>query len=225
MTTREKSEDHFRIRCHKETIAFAVVIALIALFLSASGSAEQVNLSEVALLNITQSSFKLSDGQADYFVHIKNEGQVLLKDVQVIDSLPSGMVYIEPEGSSDLPLLKGIENYVDRTTKTLTWYLENMDTSQERWLNFTVQLLDPAANPSLHEVRAEGWAFGYLIKGRPFLPAVPYFSIAANSEEDKACNALPLLPAAIVLAPIEENASMIINEVGLQNESNLQIDA
>ncbi|MCX6677352.1 MAG: hypothetical protein NTU95_05340 [Methanothrix sp.] len=200
-----RGKDCFQKRIYKTIKAVALGMAIMALFLLVSAKEVQVNLSEDALLTITQSLYELADDGAKYSVQVKNEGQVLLKNVSVVDALPPGVLYIGPKSTSSLPLLKCIEHEDGITTK-LTWYLEDIDTGQNKWVNFTIQKVDPSANLSLHEVRAEGRAFGYLIKGIPLNQAERY---SAHVIETKAVDAfLMLLPEAIIVNATRENASI-----------------
>jgi len=207
----QRCKDCFQRRIHRAIKALALGIAITALFLLVSAKEVQVDLSRDALLNITQSLYKLTDDGASYSVHVMNEGQILLKNVHVMDALPPGVLYFGPKGASGLPLLICIE-HEDGITKNLTWYLKDIDTGQDKWVNFTVQKVDPSANLSLHEVRADGMAFGYLIKATPFTLAELY---SAPVVETRAIDALLApLPAAITEAATGENTS-IGNDVGV----------
>lgn len=215
----ERGTDCFQKRIHKAMKTLALCIAIMALIQTAPARDMQVDLSKDALLNITQSRYELTDDGANYFVQVKNEGQVLLKNVNVMDALPPGVEYIGLNGTGDLPLLICEENYINRSTKNLTWNLEDIDTERDKWVNFTVRKVVNSAVLSHHEVRATGMAFGYRIDATPLISAEQNSALEEETKPTHVVETTAIagfsmpLPAAIAENATGENTS-IDNDLG-----------
>jgi uncharacterized repeat protein (TIGR01451 family) len=200
----ERNKDGSNVDTNKSVKMLALGMAMVVLVLMASAKDVQVDLSRDARLNITESKYQLIDGKANCTVQVKNEGQILIKNVRVKDFLPSGVAYHESNTVDDLPLLIRIEHEAG-LVKNLAWYVGDIDTGKDRWVNFTVQIINKSVNLSNHIVQAEGEAFGYLIRGPNITSEV--------------LNSVPVVETETINAPSESLAGTIADTANMMNDS------
>lgn len=218
-----KNRNNSPKRDGKATRTLVLAVVMLSLLLTASAISIKVDLAKNASINITRAIFEQSGNATDYSVQVKNEGEILLRNVLVTETLPPGVTYSKLKSSNPIPLLKCIGNNLNGSTKSLIWYLDSIGSGQERWINFTIRKNNILVNLSQLEVRAEGMALGYNVEGSPLLGAVPSAPQEAPGKEISTNDILSsnLGDAIRTGLELEENMSLAHTGLGMNNVSDL----
>lgn len=160
--------DENKIKMIGGTVIRIVLLALVLLMFylpTCAKSAEDVtvHLEKYANINISKDVIKASstsDNNVTYLIKINNTGEIELKNVAVVDSLPPGMKYIDSKykDSDDKFLLRCLDIGEKGETNNVTWNLGNLSTSQEKVIELNVSKITRNANEWGYKIYAEGQA-------------------------------------------------------------------
>ncbi|MCX6677351.1 MAG: DUF11 domain-containing protein [Methanothrix sp.] len=107
--------------------------------LACAGSASEiyVHLEKYAAISINgtvTNTSGSSDENLSYLIKVKNIGEIELKNVKVVDTLPPGTRYIDSKykNSDEVFLMRCLDVDENGETKNVTWKLGNLGTSQEK---------------------------------------------------------------------------------------------
>jgi uncharacterized repeat protein (TIGR01451 family) len=93
-----------------------------------------------------------------YWIKITNDGNILLKDLEVTDLLPPKIIYQDSNllGKKDVLLSKCREDNEDGTTKKVIWGIGDLNTGQTKWIELKVQRENSQINDLYDKIIARG---------------------------------------------------------------------
>jgi uncharacterized repeat protein (TIGR01451 family) len=89
-----------------------------------------------------------------YRINIKNVGANHLNEVEIIDELPYGVAYLSSNyvNSSDPLKILCLQYNRNGSARSISWYLGELGTGQERWLELRIAKIAKSINASTNEV-------------------------------------------------------------------------
>jgi len=114
--------------------------------------------------NCTESS----DENASYLIKVENNGELELKNVKVVDTMPPGMKYKSSmyENSDEEFVMRWLDLGESGQTKNITWILGSLNTGQGKKIRLSVSKTKDA-NKWNYSIYAEGQALNnYLVSDR-----------------------------------------------------------
>lgn len=127
-----------------------------------------VQLEEFAAISINKTItniYRPPDEIVYYLIRVRNEGEIELQNVKVVDLLPQGMKYVDSayNNSNAKFLLRCIEIGENEETKSVTWMLGSLETGQEKEIVLTVSKTNMNNSEMGFKIYAEGKALNNYI--------------------------------------------------------------
>ena len=127
----------------------------------------EIGLFEDAAMNVlaihTNYTMAINGNVTTYRILVKNDNKTRLKDVVLDDTLPANKCYLESKcfnesggqvSFSDPTVI----NNIDGTTKSLSWFLGDFETSAQKTVELNVSCRDCNCLIQGNKVEASGWA-------------------------------------------------------------------